>query len=98
MLFRSLGRIHRAKEELGDSLIILGHHYQRDEVIQFADFRGDSLDLARRATEQKKARHIVVCGVRFMAETAAMLCEPYQTVILPAGEAPCSYGCDGQCR
>jgi len=82
-------RITEAKRTLGTDLVILGHHYQRQEVIQFADFRGDSLELSRRAAEQKQARHIVFCGVDFMAETAAMLCEPYQTVILPAGEAPC---------
>lgn len=84
-----LGRICQAKEGLGDNLVILGHHYQRDEVIQFADFRGDSLELSRRAAEQKQAKYIVFCGVDFMAETAAMLCEPYQTVILPPGEACC---------
>jgi quinolinate synthase len=84
-----LGRIHRAKEELGDSLIILGHHYQRNEVIQFADFCGDSLDLARRAAEQKKARHIVVCRVRFMAETAAVVCGEEQVVLTPNLKAGC---------
>jgi quinolinate synthase len=74
---------------LGTDLVILGHHYQRQEVIQFADYRGDSLELSRRAAEQKEAQYIVFCGVDFMAETAAMLCEPYQTVILPPGEAHC---------
>jgi len=82
-------RIMAAKTTLGSDLVILGHHYQRQEVIQFADFRGDSLELSRRAAEQKKAQYIVFCGVDFMAETAAMLCEPYQTVILPPGEARC---------
>ena len=84
-----LGRIHRAKEELGDSLIILGHHYQRDEMIQFADFRGDSLDLARRAAEQKQAQYIVFCGVRFMAETAAVVCGQDQMVLHPNPESGC---------
>jgi quinolinate synthase len=82
-------RIAAAKTTLGADLVILGHHYQRQEVIQFADFRGDSLELSRRAAEQKQARYIVFCGVDFMAETAAMLCEPDQTVILPPGEAAC---------
>jgi quinolinate synthase len=70
-------------------VVILVHHYQRDEVIRFADFRGDSLQLSRVAAEQREARYIVFCGVNFMAETAAMLCAPEQQVILPAGDAPC---------
>jgi len=82
-------RIRAARQKLGRDLLILGHHYQRDEVIQFADFRGDSLELSRLAAAQKAAKYIVFCGVDFMAETAAMLCEPYQKVLLPAGEAPC---------
>ena len=82
-------RITAARKALGSDVVILGHHYQRQEVIQFADVRGDSLELSQRAAEQKKARFIVFCGVDFMAETAAMLCEPYQTVILPAGVACC---------
>ena len=81
--------IRKAKATLGESLTILGHHYQRDEVIQFADFRGDSLGLSRRAAESGNARYIVFCGVRFMAETAAMLCKPEQTVIQPVEEALC---------
>ena len=82
-------RIRTARQELGRALLILGHHYQSDEVIQFADFRGDSLELSRIAATQKEARYIVFCGVGFMAETAAMLCEPHQKVLLPAMEAPC---------
>ncbi len=83
-------RIERAKEQLGRDLVILGHHYQRDEVIRFADYRGDSLELSRiAATKAKEAKYIVFCGVNFMAETAAMLCDPSQVVLLPAGEAPC---------
>ncbi|OGO05464.1 MAG: quinolinate synthetase [Chloroflexi bacterium RBG_13_56_8] len=81
--------IKRAKEELGESLVILGHHYQRDEVIQFADYRGDSLELSRRAAEATRARYIVFCGVDFMAETAAILCQPDQVVIQPVLEALC---------
>jgi quinolinate synthase len=81
--------IERFKGELGSDVVILVHHYQRDEVIRFADFRGDSLELSRVAAGQKEARYIVFCGVNFMAETAAMLCAPEQQVILPAGDAPC---------
>jgi len=84
-----LERIAAAKARLGSDVIILGHHYQRDEVIQFADFRGDSLELSRTAAAQKHAKYIVFCGVDFMAETAAMLCHPPQVVLLPAGEASC---------
>jgi len=84
-----VARIRHAKAELGDALVILGHHYQRDDVIQFADHRGDSLELSRRAAEAKKARYIVFCGVDFMAETAAMLCDPSQIVCLPAHAAVC---------
>ena len=81
--------IAQAKARLGESLTILGHHYQRDEVIQFADFRGDSLGLSQRATEAAQARFIVFCGVRFMAETAAMLATPEQLVVQPVAEALC---------
>lgn len=82
-------RIRRAKEALGSSVTILGHHYQHDEVIRFADHRGDSLELSRRAAEAREARYIVFCGVRFMAETAAILCAPDQVVIQPVEEALC---------
>jgi quinolinate synthase len=84
-----LNDIREAKAALGPDAVILVHHYQRDEVIEFADFRGDSLELSRRAAEQRAAKYIVFCGVNFMAETAAMLCAPDQQVILPAGDAPC---------
>lgn len=82
-------RIHEAKEALGNDLVILGHHYQRDEVIQFADYRGDSLELSRIAAQAHNARYIVFCGVDFMAETAAMLCAPEQIVCLPEHSAVC---------
>lgn len=81
--------IEQAKEQLGSSAVILVHHYQRDAVMRFADYRGDSLQLSRVAAEQDRARYILFCGVNFMAETAAMLCDPEQVVIQPAGDAPC---------
>jgi len=83
-------RTWRAKRALGKDLVILGHHYQRDEVIQYADFRGDSLKLSQLAATQKDARFIVFCGVHFMAETADILKSPGQTVILPDLNAGCS--------
>jgi quinolinate synthase len=83
------GRIREAKAALGSSLVVLGHHYQRDEVIQFADFRGDSLKLARDAANCRDARYIVFCGVHFMAETAAILAQPGQVVLLPDLTAGC---------
>ena len=82
-------RIREAKKRLGPSVVILGHHYQRDDVIQFADYRGDSLALAREAAGCHKAKYIVFCGVHFMAETAAILAQPDQTILLPALEAGC---------
>lgn len=81
-------RVAALKAQLGPDLVILGHHYQRDEVIQFADFRGDSLQLAQDA-RRTDARYIVFCGVHFMAETAAILAKPHQTVLLPDLEAGC---------
>ena len=82
-------RLAAAKAALGERLVVPGHHYQRDEVMRFADFRGDSLQLSRVAAEQDQARYIVFCGVNFMAETAAMLSSPDQSVVLPAGDAAC---------
>ena len=66
-------RIREIKEQLGDKLFIPGHHYQKDEVIQFADATGDSLQLAQICADNKEAEHIVFCGVHFMAETADIL-------------------------
>ncbi len=83
-------RIAAAKRTLGERLVILGHHYQRDEVIKFADFTGDSLKLARAAASKGKAEFIVFCGVHFMAESADVLCAPHQKVILPDLAAGCS--------
>ncbi len=83
-------RTRAARERLGRSTVILGHHYQRDEVIRFADQRGDSLRLARWAAQQREACYIVFCGVHFMAETADILTAPDQAVILPDLGAGCS--------
>ncbi len=82
-------RIGTAKAKLGKDVVILGHHYQRDEVIQFADFTGDSLRLSQQAAETD-GRYIVFCGVHFMAESADILRQPHQTVILPDLNAGCS--------
>ncbi len=81
-------RIREVKAALGDRLVILGHHYQRDDVIAFADYRGDSLELSRRAA-QTDAEFIVFCGVHFMAEVAAILAKPGQRVLIPDIEAGC---------
>lgn len=85
----TIRRIGRLKKELGDRLTILGHHYQRDEIIQFADFTGDSYKLAQLAARQK-SRYIIFCGVHFMAESADVLTRSDQIVILPDLEAGCS--------
>ena len=79
-----------AKAELGDRLLILGHHYQRDEVIKWADARGDSFKLARFAADNDRATDIVFCGVHFMAESADVLTGDHQRVILPDLNAGCS--------
>ena len=83
-------RIAAARDKLGDRLVILGHHYQRDEIIQFADFRGDSFLLSQNAARQRDAEYVVFCGVHFMAETADILTDPNQKVILPNMNAGCS--------
>ncbi len=82
-------RIGRAVARLGRDVVILGHHYQRDEVIRWAHFRGDSLRLSQQAAAAD-ARYIVFCGVHFMAESADILRQPHQTVILPDRNAGCS--------
>ena len=79
-----------AKAELGERLLILGHHYQRDEVIKWADARGDSFKLARFAADNDQATDIVFCGVHFMAESADVLTGDHQRVILPDLNAGCS--------
>jgi quinolinate synthase len=83
-------RARRAKAALGSRLFVLGHHYQRDEVIQFADVTGDSFKLAREAAARPDAEFIVFCGVHFMAESADILTSPVQKVILPDLAAGCS--------
>jgi quinolinate synthase len=83
-------RVRRIKSELGKSLFIPGHHYQKDEVIQFADAVGDSLQLAQVSAMNKDAKYIVFCGVHFMAETADILTTEKQTVLLPDMRAGCS--------
>jgi quinolinate synthase len=83
-------RIAEAREKLGERLVILGHHYQRDEIIKYADYRGDSFKLARLAAARPQADYIVFCGVHFMAESADILSGPHQQVILPNPAAGCS--------
>ena len=82
--------ISRARKELGDRIVILGHHYQRDEVIKFSDERGDSFKLSQYAADQESAEYIIFCGVHFMAETADILSSDNQKVILPNLTAGCS--------
>lgn len=82
-------RIRAARETLGTDVVLLGHHYQRDEVIRFADVTGDSYKLSRVAAESK-AKYMLFCGVHFMAETADVLAQPWQQVILPDLNAGCS--------
>jgi len=83
------GSIRAAREKLGTQAVVLGHHYQRDEVIRFADFTGDSYKLAK-AAAQTDAKYLIFCGVHFMAETADILAKPWQQVILPDLNAGCS--------
>ena len=83
-------RIHVAREKLGESVTVLGHHYQREEVIKYADFQGDSFLLSQQAASRPEADSIIFCGVHFMAETACVLAAPHQRVILPNITAGCS--------
>lgn len=83
-------KVWESKRQLGERLIILGHHYQRDEVIKFADFRGDSFKLSQLAAARSEAEFILFCGVHFMAESADILSGPHQQVILPNLSAGCS--------
>jgi quinolinate synthase len=94
--YRSMGpdelarRIAAARGALGSRLVILGHHYQRDEIIRWADFRGDSFKLSQQAAGRREADVIVFCGVHFMAESADVLAGDHQRVILPNVAAGCS--------
>jgi len=85
-----LDELQKIKTRLGDKVVVLGHHYQQDDVISFADITGDSLELARKVAELKSAEYVMFCGVHFMAETADMLTGPHQKVILPDLRAGCS--------
>jgi quinolinate synthase len=85
-----VARATAAKKALGSKVLVLGHHYQRDEVIQFADITGDSFKLAQAAAEQSEAEFIIFCGVHFMAESADILTGAHQKVILPDLAAGCS--------
>ncbi|MEY4734717.1 MAG: hypothetical protein RL428_52 [Actinomycetota bacterium] len=85
-----VARAKAAKAALGDRALILGHHYQRDEVIAFADITGDSFKLAQAAAAQSSAEYVIFCGVHFMAESADILTGPHQKVILPDLAAGCS--------
>jgi len=82
-------KIQAIKDELGEKLIILTHHYQRSEIIDLGDFKGDSFALSRDAAEQDAAQYIIFCGVHFMAESAEILSQPHQIVQIPAIEAGC---------
>ena len=83
-------RIESAREALGERLVILGHHYQQDAIIDFADFTGDSFELSRKAAEQKNIDYVIFCGVHFMAESADILTDERVRVILPDLGAGCS--------
>ena len=83
-------RISQARAKLGAKAVVLGHHYQRDEIIKYADYRGDSFNLSQFAASQADAEFIIFCGVHFMAETADILSSPDQQVILPNLAAGCS--------
>jgi quinolinate synthase len=83
-------RITAARETLGERVLILGHHYQRDEIIKYADYRGDSFKLAQLAAARPQADYILFCGVHFMAESADVLSGDHQKVILPNPAAGCS--------
>jgi quinolinate synthase len=86
---RVIEQIRGIKEALGPELLILTHHYQRNEIVDLGDYRGDSFGLSQKAAAHKAARFIVFCGVHFMAESAAILAQPDQTVQIPNVEAGC---------
>ncbi|MEA3499670.1 MAG: quinolinate synthase NadA [Candidatus Marinimicrobia bacterium] len=84
-----LKKIAKLKDKLSDKIIILGHHYERDDVIQFADIRGDSFKLSQKAAKSKDREFIIFCGVEFMAESADIISSDFQKVIIPDMEAGC---------
>lgn len=86
---KTIERIQAIKQDLGPELIILTHHYQRREIVELGDWCGDSFGLSRQAASDKNARYIVFCGVHFMAESAAILAGPDQTVQMPDTNAGC---------
>jgi len=83
-------RTREARARLGERVVVLGHHYQREAIVEFADFRGDSFKLSQLAAAQERAEFIVFCGVHFMAESADVLRRGHQTVVLPDLKAGCS--------
>src|SRR3970040_1237703 len=87
---RIIARIAEARRKLGSRCVVLGHHYQREDIIQFAAVRGDSSKRARWAAERPEPEFIVFCGVHFMAESADILSQPHQKVVLPNMSAGCS--------
>ncbi len=84
-----INEIENIKKSLGKRLVILGHYYQRKEIVALSDFKGDSFALARQAAHISDAQYIIFCGVHFMAESAAVLAQPHQVVQLPALDAGC---------
>jgi len=82
-------RINEVRDHFGDELVILTHHYQRQEIVDLGDYKGDSLKLAREAADNDRAKYIVFCGVHFMAESAAVLARPEQAVFIPEMTAGC---------
>ena len=85
----TIAKVQDIKDTLGHKLLILTHHYQRKEIVDLGDFKGDSFGLSQKAAADKAAEYIVFCGVHFMAESAEILSQPHQTVQIPAIEAGC---------
>lgn len=86
---KTIEKIKELKQELGNELVILTHHYQRKEIVDLGDYQGDSFALSQKAASDKNARYIVFCGVHFMAESAAILAKSHQTVQIPDMDAGC---------
>ncbi len=86
---RLIEEIKKIKKEMGDNLIILAHHYQRSDIVDLADFRGDSFELSQKTAQSRTANNIIFCGVHFMAESATILAGPHQTVQIPDQHAGC---------